>query len=247
MTSDTNAEFQHAILAQIYEDFNQFSEDENFWVSIIAKLSITDITDFWCWTWLLTHKLMELWYTVRWIEPAAPMLSIAKNKKESQKIEYIEWDYRKLEGFSTELLLMTSHVAQFIWDTEWEGFLRNAYGVIREWWYILFDSKNPLPKPWENYTREKYNRTKITKFGDVNMQIETTNTSWNKSEHTIYYTFLDSGESYISKNTLVYRQKEEIEESLMQAGFKVIKIYGWWNFEKYSYTCEEMIFLASKV
>jgi hypothetical protein len=43
-----NAEFEDSKLAQIYEDFNQFSEDEDFWLTVIAQLNITDITDFGC-------------------------------------------------------------------------------------------------------------------------------------------------------------------------------------------------------
>ena len=46
MTTTRNAEFQNLKLAQIYESFNQFSEDENFWLSIINGLTISNITDF---------------------------------------------------------------------------------------------------------------------------------------------------------------------------------------------------------
>ena len=246
MTTTRNAEFQNLKLAQIYESFNQFSEDENFWLSIINGLTISNITDFWCWTWLLTHRLMELWYTVRWIEPASAMLEQARNKEWSEKIEYIEWDYKKLEKSSTELILMTSHVAQFISENEWEDFLRKAFDALKEWWYILFDTKNPIPKPWGNYTREKYNKTKDTPFWRVNIQIETTNISWNEVEHTIYYTFEDTWEKLESKNNLVYRKKNELEKSLIKAWFKVIKVYGLWDSREYNDDCEEIIFLAKK-
>ncbi len=246
MTDLQNAEFQNLKLAQIYEVFNQFSDDEDFWLTLIKQLNIYDITDFGCWTWLLTDKLMKLWYKVRWIEPAKPMLLQAKKKDGSNKIEYIEWDYRKLENFSTDLMLLTSHVAQFVWENEWEEFLQKSYEVLKDWWYLLFDSKNPLPKPWEKYTREKYNKTKVTPFWWVNMQIEITNESWNTVEHTIYYTFEDTWEKLESKNKLIYRSKDELEESLKKIGFKIVKIYGWWDSREYRNDCEEMIFLARK-
>lgn len=246
MTSHKNAEFQDLKLSQIYEDFNQFSEDEYFWISVIEKLGISDITDFGCWTWLLTHKLMELWYKMRWIEPARAMLLQAMNKKGGNKVTYIEWDYRVLENFSTDLVLMTSHVVQFIWETEWILFLQKAYWVLEQWWYILFDSKNPLPEPWKNYTKEKYNKTKETQFWPVNIQVETTETLWNTSEHTIYYTFESTWEQLISRNSLIYRTKDELERSLVNVGFNIVNIYGWWDLRTYNDTCEEMIFLAKK-
>jgi hypothetical protein len=48
MASHKNAEFQNLKLAQIYENFNEFSKDEDFWISTIKKLNISDITDFGC-------------------------------------------------------------------------------------------------------------------------------------------------------------------------------------------------------
>lgn len=246
MKTTQNAEFQNQKLAQIYDYFNQFSEDEAFWLRTIKSLNISDITDFWCGTWLLTHTLMELWYSVRWIEPAWPMLEQARKKKWSERIEYIEGDYRKLENFSTELILMTSHVVQFIWEDEWEDFLRRSFDALKDWGYMLFDTKNPLRKPWENYTREKYNKTQDTPYWKVNMQIAVTEMDWNTVEHTIYYTFENTWKRLESKNRLIYRSKDEIEKSLLIAGFKIIKVYGWWDSEWYSDDCEEIIFLAKK-
>lgn len=247
MMDAQNAEFQNLRLAQIYEFFNQFSEDEDFWLWTIQELNISDITDFGCWTWLLTHRLMELWYTVRWIDPAGAMLEQARKKEWSNNIEYIEWNYRNLENFSTDLILMTSHVAQFMWKDEWNAFLQKSYDVLKDWWYILFDSKNPILKPWNNYTRELYNKTKDTPFWRVNMQIETTDISWNIAEHTIYYTFEDTWEKLKSKNKLIYRSKDELEKNLINTGFQMVKIYGWWDSKSYNDTCEEMIFLAKKL
>lgn len=246
MTNTQNAEFQNVKLAQIYEAFNQFSEDGDFWLRTIQELHISEIIDFGCWTWLFTQRLAELGYSVKWIEPASAMLEQARSKEWSHRVEYIEWDYRTLEGLSTELILLTSHVAQFLWEDEWENFLKQAYATLRDGWCLLFDSKNPIPKPWENYTREKYNKTKETSFWKINMQIETTDISWNTIEHTIYYAFEDTWEKLESKNTLVYRSKDELEKSLVGAGFKIAKVYGWWDSERYSDDCEEMIFLAKK-
>ena len=85
MNNAQNAEFQNLKLAQIYEFFNQFSEDEDFWLRTVKELNISDITDFGCGTWLLTHKLMELWYSIRWLEPAWAILEQARKKNEVRK------------------------------------------------------------------------------------------------------------------------------------------------------------------
>jgi SAM-dependent methyltransferase len=243
-----NAEFQDDRLAQIYENFNQFSEDENFWLNVIWNLNINHITDFGCGTWLLTQKLSELWYTMKWIDPAKPMLLQAMWKDKNNKIEYIHGGYEKLKGFETELVLMTSHVSQFITDeNEWNELLQNSHKILKPGWYILFDSKNPFLKPWENYTREKYNRTKKTKFGDVNMQIEVWKISWNIITHNLHYNFLQTWEEHIASNTLTYKTKENLEQSLTENGFKIVKVYWDWEWQEYINTSSEMIFLAKKI
>ena len=66
-------------------------------------------------------------------------------------------------------------------------------------------------------------------------------------EHTLYYTFQNTGEMKISTNKLIYREKDEIVHDLMEAGFRVLYIYGGWDSRDYSDNCEEMIFLAKKL
>ena len=60
------------------------------------------------------------------------MLLQAIEKDKDNKIEYIHGNYKKLEGFETELVLMTSHVAQFIADdSEWNELLQNSYKILK--------------------------------------------------------------------------------------------------------------------
>jgi len=247
-SNNQNAEFQNEKLSQIYEDFNQFSEDEDFWIKTIRDLGVKNITDFGCGTGLFTQQLSDSGYSMRWIEPALPMIEQAREKDSSNQIDYILWWYKQLKDFTTDLVLMTSHVSQFIVDqSEWNTLLRNAHEVLSSWWYILFDAKNPLLKPWENYTRENYNRTRDTKLWEVNMQIEVSQVKWNIITHNIYYTFLNSWEECISSNTLIYKTKEDIEESLTGNGFRIVKVYWDWEWEEYNDTSSEMIFLAQKI
>ena len=243
-----NAEFNNKKLAQIYENFNQFSEDEDFWLRIIKSLWVKNIIDFWAGTWIFTLVLLDRWYELIAIEPSHEMLAIAKSKTHSDRIKWLQWSTNKLEGFKTDLILMTSHVAQFITgDNEWRELLEKSHAALNSWWYILFDSKNPLLKPWENYTRENYNRTKDTVFWEVNMQIDLKDISGNVITHSIHYNFLETWEKFVSDNTLIYRSKGEIEESLKKAGFEIIKTYGDWSSQEYSEESSEMIFLAQKV
>jgi hypothetical protein len=142
---------------------------------------------------------------------------------------------------------MTSHVAQFlINENDWKVFLKNSCDVLNSWGHILFDSRNPLLKPWEGYSRKKYNRTQSTQFWDVNMQIELWKKRGNVVWHVIHYNFKNTGEELISENVLIYRTKEEIEQSLEEVGFKIIQVYWDWDGDEYTPEHWEMIFLAQK-
>lgn len=242
-----NAEFKNTKLAQIYEDFNNFSTDEDFWLERIQELSPKHITDFWSGTGLFTCQLEQLGYSVTWIEPALPVLEIAKSKPNGNKIQWLHWSSEKLKDFKTDLVLLTSHVAQFLTHAnDWKIFLTNSFNVLHSWGYIMFDSKNPVLKTWESYSREKYNRTKSTQFWDVNMQIELWEIEWNIVSHTIHYSFVDTWEELVSENTLIYRTKEEIEKDLREAGFRITQVYWDWDGDMYSPHHSEMIFLAQK-
>ena len=242
-----NAEFQNSILAQIYEDLNTFDEDEAFWLERVSELWINSVVDFWCWSGLFTVRLLGEVDTIVGIEPSWEMLKIARTKDNSEQIQWMKWSTDKLDWIKTDLVLMTSHVSQFLVDdSEWKEFLSKAYESLNIWGYLLFDSKNPLLKPWENYTREKTNRTKETKFGHVNIQVEVKETVWNIITHSIHYKFIDTWEQYTSDNTLVYKTKEELEKDLLDAWFTISKIYWDWDGDEYTPLCREMIFLAQK-
>ncbi len=248
MAKPDYAEFDNPKLTRIYDSFNALTQDEVFWLNKIKELGVQSIIDFGCGTGLLTCKLAERGYETVGIEPAQAMMSLAKQKPCADKVKWLLGSSERLEGQKSDLVIMTSHVAQFFLDDEkWHELLRQIHTTLNPGGYIFFDSKNPLSKPWEKWSEAETKQIKSTPEGDVEFWIDNPIVDGNQVEYELHYLFLKDGDRLVSKNRLIYRSKSELAENLKAAGFKVEKIHGDWGGSDFKESDSEMIFLAKRI
>ncbi len=247
MTKPDYAEFDNPRLARVYDSFNSLTDDRVFWLDKIKELGVQRIIDVGCGTGLLTCELAQLGYTIVGVEPAQAMLDLAQEKEGAKKVTWLLGSTEQLKGQKADLVIMTSHVAQFFVSTEeWHKALANIYEALEEGGVILFDSKNPLSVLWKNWSKENTQRTKTTPEGEVLFWIDAPVVDGNQVEYELHYLFSKDSEELVSKNALAYRPKDQIMEDLKTTGFQVENVYGNWNGDEYSEDSEEMIFLAKK-
>lgn len=250
--TSNSAEFLEPQLAVHYDQLCSFGEDKPFFLKQINKLDPKIIIDFGCGTGLLTHKMQNGKRNVIGIEPAKPMLDIARGNYNIPNIDWVLGSTKELASRNADLIVMTSHVAQFIInDEDWVNFLETAYQSLNQDGHILFDSKNPLPRPWEKYTKRNTIKSIQTNNGILTTYAETlTNkTTSNKAvlvTHDIHYHFERDDNRHVSRNTLVYRSQSDIENSLKDAGFNIVNIFGDWTNSEATDQSNELIFLARK-
>jgi len=183
-------------------------------------------------------------YTMIGIETSKEMLAVARQKPFSDQIQWIHGDAQKLEGLQADLVLMTSHVAQFLLEEKsWQSMLTAAHKAIKPGGHIMFDSKNPLAKPWERWTR-KMSRKTNTPYGEIEMWYNLLEIKKNRAIHEIHYLFTQSGEELLSINELIYRTKEELTKSLEEAGFVIEHTFGDWDSSPANAESPEFIFVA---
>lgn len=247
MTQSNYAEFSNPKIAQVYDSFNALGDDEAFWLRTIDTLGVQRIIDLGCGTGLLTCALARLGYDVVGVEPAQAMITLAKQKEHAESVKWILGSTKQLQEESAQLVLMTSHVAQFfLSEEEWKNALQHMHAALETGVYMLFDSKNPLRAPWKNWAKEHTKRVKTTPLGDVEFWIDSPVMKDKQVEYELHYVFLDTQEELVSKNTLIYRSKDELIADLTDAGFSIKQIYGDWNGGELTDDSEEMIFLAQK-
>jgi ubiquinone/menaquinone biosynthesis C-methylase UbiE len=242
------AEFNDSRLAEIYDYFCPLTKDSDFFLNEVKKQNPSTILDVGCGSGILTVELSKIAQNVIGVEPAAPMLTIARKRPGSDRVRWINGLATDVTDVEVDIVIMTSHVAQFFLnDDEWRSTLKHIHKLLKTGGKLIFDSRNPIAKPWLAWNKEDTLRSVSTPHGKVNMWYELISTDTEKSrvKHQLHYEFA-SGKKLVSNNELIYRSKEEIESSLSKAGFEIERVYGYWDGSLADNSSEELIFVAHK-
>ncbi|MEA2974970.1 MAG: hypothetical protein QOF19_490 [Alphaproteobacteria bacterium] len=240
-------EFSDPRLVALYDSLNASVADREFYCRLAERLSASIIIDLGCGTGLLTYELAKRGYRMVGVEPSSAMLAVARRKPHGEQVQWVEGSTRQLEELRGDLVLMTSHVAQFfIVDEGWKALLEAAHKALIPGGHIVFDSRNPFVRPWEKWHRETSSRKVNTPSGKVEMWYQLTEVKDSRVLYEIHYLFADTGEELVSVNELRYRSQDDIAKSLTNAGFSVENIYGDWDGRPADPTTTEMIFVAAR-
>lgn len=244
----TSKQFSDPRMVASYDALNALGDDSEFFCQLIAKLSTRTIIDLGCGTGLLTCELARRGYKMIGIEPSDAMLDIARCKPYGDQVQWIEGGYEKFKGLQADMVLMTSHVAQFFLDdNEWQAMLKVFYKALTPGGHIVFDSRTPIFPPYQTWpTEELPRRVESHAVGPIDWWYKLLEIKENRVRYQLYYHFINSDETVVSTDELIFRSREELTKSLEDAGFKVETVYGDWDGCLATPTSPEMIFLASK-
>ncbi len=246
--TNTSKQFSDPLLVSAYDALNALGKDSDFWLTEIARLEPKTIIDLGCGTGLLTCELAKLGYSMIGVEPASKMLAIARKKPYAKKVQWIEGGYEQFTNLTADLVLMTSHVAQFFLDDkEWEIMLEAAYKVLKSGGYIMFDSRTPIFPPYQTWpTAEAPRRAQDSELGPIDWYYQLLNIKANRVQYQLHFHFLNSGTHVTSTDELIFRSQNELTLSLNNARFRVEAIYGDWDSSLATPTSPEMIFVAKR-
>jgi SAM-dependent methyltransferase len=246
--NSVSKQFSDPLLVSAYDALNAFGEDSSFWLREIERLAPRTIIDLGCGTGLLTIELAKLGYEMIGVEPARKMLDIARKKSDAQKVQWIEGGYEKFEGLEADMVLMTSHVAQFfLEDKEWNAMLQASFKSLKPGGHIVFDSRTPIFPPYQTWPTEKSpRRVEDPTSGPIDWYYQLLGIEGNRVRYQLHFNFIDSGQKVASTDELVFRSQEELTKSLNDAGFEVEQVCGDWDGSLATPTSPEMIFVAGK-
>ncbi|HEY9439060.1 MAG TPA: SAM-dependent methyltransferase, partial [Streptomyces sp.] len=104
----------------------------------------------------------------------------------------------------------------------WRKTLRGTYEALRPGGHLVFETRNPARRAWEEWNREASHAvTEIPDVGTVESWVELTEVSEPLVTFRWTYTFGSDGQVLTSDSTLRFRERREVEADLTAQGYVV--------------------------
>jgi hypothetical protein len=117
---------------------------------------------------------------------------------------------------------MTGNVAQvFVGDEEWSVMLSRVDGALRPCGHLVFETRDPSYRAWEEWTRERSISVSETAAGRVEHWVDVTDIALPLVSFRHSFRFVDAGDIVTSDSTLRFRDRDEITATLAVNGFVI--------------------------
>jgi SAM-dependent methyltransferase len=215
--------FEHPRLAAIYDALDPDRSDLQLYLGLVHEFGAHRVLDVGCGTGTFAVLLADRGVDVIGVDPAAGSLDVAKAKPGADRVRWIYGDATSLPPMQVDLSTMTANVAQAIVDRPvWEETLRAIHAVLRPGGYLVFETRDPACRAWENWNRPASHRTTdIPGVGKVETWIELTEVSGPLVSFRSVFVFASDGQVLTSDSTLRFRERSEVEATLVKHGYAI--------------------------
>ncbi|MGW2843167.1 class I SAM-dependent methyltransferase [Streptomyces sp. NPDC001493] len=215
--------FGHPRLAAIYDPLELDRSDLDAYLRMAEEFGARRVLDIGCGTGVFALLLADRGIEVTGVDPARASVDVARTKPGAERVRWIDGDASELPSLSVDLVTMTANVAQAVADPQaWEETLRGAYGALRPGGRLVFETRDPAARAWEEWTREKSRgATDVPGVGSVESWVELVDVQEPLVTFRWTYVFASDGEVLTSLSTLRFREREEVAEDLAALGFTV--------------------------
>ena len=235
-------------LAATYDAENAGRDDVEFYVALTRELGARRVSDVGCGTGVLACELAAAGCAVTGVDPAAAMLSIARARPGGERVRWINGEASGLSSASADLLVMTGHVAQiFVEDTDWADLLAQARRVVRQGGHLAFETRNPAVESWRGWTWDaSFGTFRLPDGSSFDSWVQLIDATHERVTFDAHNVFHADGRDLVSRSTLRFRGRDELELSLDRAGFTVETVYGDWDRSPPSTSSPELIYVAQR-
>lgn len=221
-----NEVFQHPRLAAIYDPLDPDRGDLDAYADIATEFAARRVLDIGCGTGVFALLLAHRGIDVIGVDPALASLDVARAKPGAERVRWIHGDATGLPPLQVDLATMTANAAQEIIDPHaWQRTLRGAYAALRPGGRLVFETRDPAKRAWEQWNRESsYRVTDIPGVRAVESWVEVTGVSGPLVTFRWTFVFAEDGEVLTSDSTLRFRERAEIEVELLTQGYEVTDV-----------------------
>ncbi|MFW6720192.1 class I SAM-dependent methyltransferase [Streptomyces sp. MAR4 CNY-716] len=218
--------FAHPRLAAIYDPLHPDRVDLDAYRQVADEHGARRVLDIGCGTGVFALLLADRGIEVVGVDPAQASIDVARAKPGSERVRWICGDATDLPPLRADLATMTGNVAQAIADPQpWRQTLRETHAALRPGGHLVFETRDPARRGWEEWTREKSRRvTEIPGAGPVESWVELTDVSLPLVTFRWTYVFAADGQVLTSDSTLRFRERDEVEQDLAAHGFEVREV-----------------------
>ncbi|MEU6447127.1 class I SAM-dependent methyltransferase [Streptomyces sp. NPDC046979] len=218
--------FRHPRLAAVYDALDTDRGDLDAYLRMAGEFGARRVLDIGCGTGVFALLLADRGIEVVGVDPAAASLDVAREKPGAARVRWIEGDAAALPPLGADLATMTANVAQAITGPRaWQGTLRGAYEALRPGGHLVFETRDPARRAWQEWDREHTQRVvEIPGAGAVESWCDLLDVSGPLVTFRWTYVFTADGEVLTSDSTLRFRDRDEVEADLTGRGFEVREV-----------------------
>lgn len=240
-----HGEFRDDRLVEVYDAECRWSQDDDFFLGVVAETPSVRVLDLGCGTGRLALGLAAAGHDVTGVDPARASLDAARRKPGAGRVMWMEGTSSVLPDDAYDVALMTSHVAQvFLTDDDWDAVLADLHRSLEPGGRLVFDTRDPAARAWDRWNPGESRRSvALPGGGAVEAWMEVTA----HVDHTVslrhHYRFDDGTESAATID-LRFRTEGEVRTSLATAGFTVEAIHGGWHRDPVGHPDGELLVIA---
>lgn len=215
-----DAAFADPRLAPLYDVFDDDRSDLDVYAAIVEELGARRVLDVGCGTGAFAVLLAARGLEVTGVDPAAASLAVARAKPGAEQVRWLEGDATALPPLDADLATMTGNVAQAIDDpAAWDATLAGIHGALRPGGALVFETRDPARRAWEEWTPELTRRT----VDGIEHWYEVTDVSLPLVTFSATFAF-PGGETLESVSTLRFRERDEFEADLAAHGYELVEV-----------------------
>lgn len=238
-------------LAAVYDTECAGRWDHDFYLGIAAELDAATVLDVGCGTGVFCVDVAKQGRRSIGVDPAGPMLDIARNRPGGELVEWIEGTAVDGPTGECDLVIMMGHVAQyFVDDAGWAATLQTIHRLLRPGGHLVFEARNPAVD-WAARWTEANSRQTLDHpdGGTFDSWVEVVDKAGSSDSYQMTHeshTVLPDGCHLCAAETLRFRSRDEIEASLSAARFDVEHLWGDWDRSPVADSSPEFIFVAQR-
>ena len=214
-------EFDDPRVAGVYDSFDSDRSDLDVYRGIVRELGASSVLDLGCGTGTLAIMLASAGLEVVAVDPAGAMLDVARAKRGSEKVRWIQGDAASVAGeVKTDVVTCTGNAVQAIVDDAvWHQTLDAVHRILVSGGHFVFETREPAMRAWESWNREE----SYAVVDGMESWQEVTRIEWPLVTFDSTTVFSDS-QRVIATSTLRFRERGEIELDLDAHGFSVADV-----------------------